>query len=101
MGKITLEDIDTLAMDGTHYATSWKVTSDQDGQNILFKKDEDRVNLFSIITTLRNPDGSYYPAEGVSYAFVKFHYTGHTTDWIFLGMCGSNYLPQPLPYKLR
>jgi hypothetical protein len=77
MAKITHSVTLGKYYDETHISSTWKVTSDVNGENIVFLLEDSAENILNIGLDLVIPENVTY------YVFVKRHFSNNTTsDWI-------------------
>lgn len=107
MARLEINDKDLLIVssDSGILYTDWvvfdKINDDGSPGNLLFASVKDYDNVFSIIATLRYPNGDLYPPEEPTVGIARLHTSTTTIPYVF-SCCGDRPtpLPEDIPYKL-
>lgn len=90
MARFELLDYIDLGTQGYHDATSWKVTKDSLGLDIIDQSLNDKVNLIIWNTSLPDGNGGFYGDLNSVYLWIKVHILGSVSNWFRVGPANQN-----------
>lgn len=90
MAKFTLNNFIDLGTKGYHTATSWRVTKDVTGIDIIDESLADTDNLYAWITPLPNGNGGFYADLNEVHLWIRVHILNDASPWTYIGMLNQN-----------
>jgi len=90
VAQFKLTNFIDLGTKGYHTATSWKVTLDRAGNNIIDQSLKDTVNLYHWMSSLPDGNGGHYADLSAVYLWVKVHILNDESDWYYAGVMNQN-----------
>jgi len=90
MAQFKLTSFIDLGTKGYHTATSWRVTLDRQGHNIIDESLEDKVNLYHWISPLPDGNGWYYADLDAVHLWVRVHILNDASEWYYCGYMNQN-----------
>jgi len=90
MAQFRLDSFIDLGTKGFHTATSWKVTLDRAGNNIIDQSLSDQVNLYHWTTPLPDGNGGFYADLNAVHLWVRVHILKDVSDWFYAGNMNQN-----------
>jgi len=90
MAQFKLTNFIDVGCHGYHTATSWKVTLDQPGQQIIDKSLVDHSNLTTWQSPLPDGNGGYYSDLDKVHLWVRVHILGTASPWFYAGWANQN-----------
>jgi len=90
MAQFRLNNFIDLGTKGFHTATSWRVTLDSAGNNIIDESLSDPINLTHWTTPLPNGAGGFYADLNEVHLWVRAHILNDASDWFYAGFMNQN-----------
>ena len=90
MAEFKLNSFLDIGTQGYHDATSWRVTLDQAGDQIIDESIEDHVNLTTWRSPLPDGNGGFYGDLDRVYLWVRVHILGTASPWTMVGWGNQN-----------
>jgi len=90
MAKFKLTDFIDIGTHGFHTATSWKVTRDNAGNDIIDESLNDGVNLYNWVSMLPDGNGGYHADLNELHLWVKVHILETASPWFHAAVVNQN-----------
>ena len=90
MAQFSLQSFADVGTKGYHTGTSWKVTLDRAGNNIIDQSLNDTVNLLHWGSPLPDGAGGMYADLDRVYLFVRVHILADVSPWYYAGWANQN-----------
>jgi hypothetical protein len=90
MAQFKLTSFIDIGTKGYHTATSWRVTKDRQGNQIIDESLNDTVNLTHWISPLPDGKGGFYSDLNEVHLWVKVHILNDESYWRYSGMMNQN-----------
>ena len=90
MAQFRLYDYIDIGTKGYHTATSWRVTKDRAGKQIIDESIADTVNLVHWISPLPDGNGGAYADLNHIYLWVRVHILNDVSPWAYCDVANQN-----------
>ena len=90
MAQFSLSSFLDIGTHGYHDATSWRVTYDREGTQIIDESLHDTENLTHWISMLPDGKGWFHADLDEVHLWVKVHILETESDWFYAGVMNQN-----------